>query len=170
MRFLSAVALLLTVMVGSCGAQEGSTPAMTWGNWVSIKGGEYREFYSPVPAKGARWFSDSQGKCYVQAVVPNASLESVPVPEWFSLEGMGVAPSMAGDTSMGWGRWAHMDGKWYREFCPPGPRPRGVRWFADEEGACFSQPVVPEPVLNPMEAPQWFSKDGMGVPPRSTVK
>lgn len=167
MRLLSAVALLLSVMVGSCLGED--KPVMTWGNWVSINGGEYREVYPPVVAKGARWFSDVKGRCYVQAVVPNASLEPIPVPGWFSLEGIGKAPSMAGDTSMGWGRWSHMGG-WYREFYPPGPRPRGVRWFADEEGNCFNQPVLPEPVLNAIDSPKWFSKDGMGVPPRSTGK
>lgn len=174
MRHLSMAIVLVGVMIGASWAQEQpqvqEQPTMTWGNWVSVQGGDYREFYSPVPVKGARWFSNSHGRCYIQAVVPNASLESVPAPGWFSLDGMGNPPSMASDRSMGWGRWGHIDGKWYREFCPPGPRPRGVRWFADQEGSCFSQPVVPEPVLNPMNVPDWFSLDGMGTPPKTAVK
>lgn len=172
MRHLSMALVLVGFMIGPCWAQDQiqERPTMTWGNWVMISGDEYREFYPPVPVKGARWFSNSLGKCHIKAVVPNASLEPVPSPGWFSVEGIGNGPSMTGSDSMGWGRWGFIGGKWYREFYPPGPRLRGSRWFADQDGRCFSQPVVPEPALNPMDVPGWFSLQGMGTPPRAVVK
>ncbi len=162
MRRVLAVLGAMAILAASqaLASDEG---AVRWGNWVSIGEAEFREFFPPVPVKGARWFSDLEGKCFLQAVVPMASLESVPSPDWFSSDGMGKAPSV-GEEGMSWGRWILKDGKDFREFFPP-VRSKGARFFSDPEGRCFSMPVVAEPELAPMDPPEWFSKDGMGVPP-----
>lgn len=161
-------ALVLCALVARSEAVE--SPSMSWGNWVFLEGDSYREFFSPVPVKGVRFFSDPEGNCFLAAVVPDASLETIPRPDWFSSEGIGEAPGKPGGDSMSWGRWALVDKKGYREFYPPGPRAKGVRWFADPEGKCFRQSVVPDPVMTPIDLPDWFSSESMGTPPRGFGK
>ncbi|PIE54478.1 MAG: hypothetical protein CSA35_05915 [Dethiosulfovibrio peptidovorans] len=163
MRYLLGVMMAVVVLTTGCGwAQE---PAMRWGNWVFVEDRNYREFFPLVPVKGVRWFADSQGACFLQAVLPYASVESVSVPEWFTKDGMGTPPSRPDDDRMGWGRWVFMEGKLLRECVPPGPQSKDVRWFIEASGRCFRVPVVDFPKLYPVDRPAWLNTDGMGLPP-----
>lgn len=160
-RFLALMGAL--AVLGGCGALASDEVTVKWGNWVSIDGTDYREFFSPFPAKGSRWYSDGDGNCFVRAVVPMASLESIPAPRWFSVLGMGASPSSGGD-GMTWGRWVLKDGRYFREFFPP-VRVKGARLFSDPDGRCFAMAVVPNPKMTAIKTPRWFSKDGIGVAP-----
>ncbi len=141
---------------------------MAWGNWMFMDERDYREVYPPVLSKGVRWFADERGACFLQVVVPHASVESVPTPEWFTKDGLGAPPSRSGEDRMGWGRWVTIEGKLLRECSPPGPQSRGVRWFIDTTGSCFRMPVVEFPKLYPVDCPEWLHIDGIGLPPGSS--
>lgn len=166
-RFLAFLGVLAVLGASQAMAfhEASSSGGCRWGNWVFIKGENYREFFSPFKGKGSRWFSDRHGHCYVQAVVPMASLEPVPSPGWFSVQGLGASPYRDGE-GMSWGLWVLKDGRYLREFYPP-VKVKGARLFYDPEGQgqCFVLPVVPNAELTPVKTPEWFSKDGAGTPP-----